>query len=266
MKTARVVLALPGLAALAWGVVLFAEYALPLRPDVYGTIGWIIGGPVLNDGVIAPLTAVLGLILARVLPKPWRAPVVTGTVITGVLAIVAFPLLWRPYGNPPMPGLHDGNPALGLGLTVAAVWLLVILWAVALQVARKGEPAAAPADRSGTQTAQAESPSPQAAPPSAQPVTQAVPATPPSAQASPPTAQAVPPGALRHTQADSPSPQADPRGGQPGAQATPPATQASPAAVEPVSQREAQAESPSPQAVPGTQADPPATRADHPRT
>lgn len=231
MKTARVVLALPGLAALAWGVMLFAEYALPLRPDVYGTIGWIIGGPVLNDGVIAPLTAVLGLILARVLPKPWRAPVVTGTVITGVLAIVAFPLLWRPYGNPPMPGLHDGNPALGLGLTVAAVWLLVVLWAVALQVARKGEPAAAPADRSGTRTAQ------------------------PS-----------PPGGPQETQTDSPSRPADPRGGQPGTQAAPPATQASPAAVEPVSQRETQADSPGPQAAPGTQADPPATRADHPGT
>ncbi|WIV60758.1 hypothetical protein [Amycolatopsis nalaikhensis] len=231
MKTARVILALPGLAALAWGVVLFAEYALPLRPDVYGTIGWIIGGPVLNDGVIAPLTAVLGLILARVLPKPWRAPVVTGTVITGVLAIVAFPLLWRPYGNPPMPGLHDGNPALGLGLTVAAVWLLVVLWAVALQVARKGDPAAAPADRSSTRTAQ------------------------PS-----------PPGGPQETQTDSPSRPADPRGGQPGTQAAPPATQASPAAVEPVSQRETQADSPGPQAAPGTQADPPATRADHPGT
>ncbi|UOZ07929.1 hypothetical protein [Amycolatopsis sp. WQ 127309] len=130
MKTARVLLALPGLAALVWGVVLFADYALPLRPDVFGTIGWLVGGPILNDAIIAPLTALLGITLARVLPQPWKTPVVTGVVLTGVLLILAFPLLWRPYGTAPMPGLHDGNPALGLTLTLAAVWLAVVLTAL----------------------------------------------------------------------------------------------------------------------------------------
>jgi hypothetical protein len=138
VKTARALLALPGLAALAWGVLLFVEYAFPLRPDVFGTVGWIVGGPLLNDGVVAPLTAVLGVVLARVLRPPWRVPVVTGTVITGVLLILAFPLLWRPYGTPPMPGLHDGNPALGLALTLAAVWLGVLLTALARRVVPRG--------------------------------------------------------------------------------------------------------------------------------
>ena len=127
MKTARALLVLPGLAALAWGVVLFAEYAFPLRPDVFGTVGWLVGGPLLNDGVVAPLTAVAGVILGRLLPPPWRIPAITATVITGVLLILAFPLLWRPYGTPPMPGLHDGNPTLGLALTLAAVWLAAFL-------------------------------------------------------------------------------------------------------------------------------------------
>jgi hypothetical protein len=130
VKTARVLLALPGLAALAWGVVLFAEYALPLRPDVFGTVGWIVAGPILNDGIVAPLTALLGITFARLLPHPWKTPVVTATVLTGVLAILAFPLLWRPYGTPPMPGLHDGNPALGLALTLTAVWLAATLTAL----------------------------------------------------------------------------------------------------------------------------------------
>jgi hypothetical protein len=138
VKIARALLALPGLAALAWGVVLFVEYAFPLRPDVFGTVGWIVGGPLLNDGIVAPLTAVLGLALARLLPPRWRAPVVTGTVLTGVLAILAFPLLWRPYGTPPMPGLHDGDPALGLALTLAAVWLAVVLTALRHRVVRPG--------------------------------------------------------------------------------------------------------------------------------
>ncbi|MEV6876774.1 hypothetical protein [Amycolatopsis sp. NPDC051128] len=153
MRTARALLALPGLAALAWGVVLFAEYALPLRPDVFGTVGWLVGGPILNDAVVAPLTAVLGAALTRLLPRPWRAPVVTGTVITGVLLILAFPLLWRPYGTPPMPGLHDGDPALGLTLTVTAVWLLVVLTALRHRVVppiTRDAPPGTRTDRSGT--------------------------------------------------------------------------------------------------------------------
>lgn len=140
MKTARALLALPGLAALAWGVVLFAEYALPLRPDVYGTVGWIVAGPLVNDGVVAPVTALLGFGLSRLLPRRWRTTVITGTVITGVLAILAFPLLWRPYGTPPMPGLHDGNPALGLAVTVAAVWLVLALTRVVPRITRDAPP------------------------------------------------------------------------------------------------------------------------------
>ncbi|MBE8518112.1 hypothetical protein ILP97_11440 [Amycolatopsis sp. H6(2020)] len=130
MKTARALLALPGLAALAWGVVLFAEYALPLRPDVFGTLAWVIGGPILNDAVIAPLTALLGFALSRLLPPRWRTPVIAGTVTTAALAILAFPLLWRPYGTPPMPGLHDTNPVPALTVTLAAVWLTVVLTAL----------------------------------------------------------------------------------------------------------------------------------------
>ncbi|WP_410564540.1 hypothetical protein [Amycolatopsis sp. cmx-4-61] len=167
MKIARALLALPGLAALAWGAVLFAEYALPLRPEVFRTVGWLVGGPLLNDALIAPLTALLGFALARLLPPRWKTPVITGTVITGVLAILAFPLLWRPYGTPPMPGLHDTNPTLGLALTLAAVWLAVLLTALRPRVVppitsvvppitrdappdTRDAPARTPTDRTGT--------------------------------------------------------------------------------------------------------------------
>ncbi|MEU4246951.1 hypothetical protein AB0F15_06020 [Amycolatopsis sp. NPDC026612] len=183
MKIARVLFALPGLAALAWGVVLFAEYALPLRPDVFGTVGWIIGGPILNDAVIAPLTAVLGVVLARLLPPPWKAPVVAGTVLTGVLAILAFPLLWRPYGTPPMPGLHDGNPALGLALTVATVWLAVALTALRHRFVPRTTSATPPVTRAAPPATSAALPDTPAAPPG-------TPVTPPDTPAAPPATPA----------------------------------------------------------------------------
>ncbi len=136
MKTARLLLALPGLAALVWGALLFADYAFPLRPDVFGTAFWIVGAPVVNDALIAPVTAVTGLVLSRIVPPPWKTPVIAGTVATAILAVLAFPLLWRTYGTPPEPGLHDGNTALGLILTVAAVWLLVVLTALYGRITR----------------------------------------------------------------------------------------------------------------------------------
>lgn len=125
MKVGRILLVLPGLAALAYGIVLFLDYAVPAWPDSFTTVLWIGGGPIVNDAVFAPVAAVVGLLLARILPKPWRTPVQVGAMLTAVLVFVAFPLLWRTYGVPSKPGLHDGNAWLGLTWTLVVVWTAV---------------------------------------------------------------------------------------------------------------------------------------------
>ncbi|SDX82490.1 hypothetical protein SAMN05421504_103990 [Amycolatopsis xylanica] len=126
MKPFRLLLALPGLAALAWGAVLIYEFAFPLWPGTFVAAGWLLGFPILHDALIAPLVGVVAFVLSRVLPKTWKAPVMVGAVLTGVLAIVAFPLLWRTYGAPPPPGPHD-NPELGLVISLAVVWIGVTI-------------------------------------------------------------------------------------------------------------------------------------------
>ncbi|MCG3750519.1 MULTISPECIES: hypothetical protein [unclassified Amycolatopsis] len=148
MKTARILLVLPGLTALAYGIVLFLEYAAPAWPDSFTTLLWIGGGPIVNDAVFAPIAGVVGLLLARFLPLPWRGPVQVGAALTAVLGFVAFPLLWRAYGVPPKPGLHDGNTWLGLLATLAVVWSAVLVVSlvrivrVRRQAARKIRPRA----------------------------------------------------------------------------------------------------------------------------
>ncbi len=127
MKTSRLLLFLPGLAALGWGAVLFAEYAFPPRPDVFETLGWLAGGPVAHDLLIAPLVGAVGLTLDRLLPRRWQTPVKTGAVLTGVLTLLAFPLLWRPFGGARNPGLHDADTLTGLLPTLAVVWLGVLV-------------------------------------------------------------------------------------------------------------------------------------------
>ncbi|WP_410664684.1 hypothetical protein [Amycolatopsis sp. lyj-84] len=130
MKTLRLLLFLPGLGALAWGAVLFAEYAFPLRPDVFGTLGWLAGGPLVHDLLVAPLVGAAGLALSRFLPERWKTPVKTGAVLTGVLTLLAVPLLWRPFGGARNPGLHDADTLTGLLLTLAVVWLGVLVAAL----------------------------------------------------------------------------------------------------------------------------------------
>ncbi|WP_020670223.1 hypothetical protein [Amycolatopsis nigrescens] len=133
MKLLRLLLVLPGLAALGWGVLLLIEFGLPLGPHSFVAAGWLLAGPLLHDGLVAPLTGLAGVGLSRILPAAWQAPVAGGAVVTGVLGLLALPLLWRSYGAPPLPGLHDGNTWLGLLLSVGVVWLVVLIAGVTRQ-------------------------------------------------------------------------------------------------------------------------------------
>lgn len=123
----RAVLAIAGLAALAWGGWLAWEFAAASARDGVQALAWFAGGPVLHDAVLAPVVGAVGLVIARVLPRPWRAPVAVGGVLSAILVVLAIPLLWRPFGVPSNPGLHDGNYAGGLAVALGVCWLLVAL-------------------------------------------------------------------------------------------------------------------------------------------
>ena len=120
----RWIFALAGLAALGWGAWLAVDVAA--GHDSIQAAAWFIGGPLVHDGLVAPAVGLGGLVLTRVLAQQWRAPVAVGTTLSGVLALLSVPLLWRPFGVATNPGLHDGNYALGLAIALAAVWAGVV--------------------------------------------------------------------------------------------------------------------------------------------
>jgi hypothetical protein len=117
----RWVFAIAGVAALAWGAWLLWDLAA--RHDAIQVAFWFAGGPVLHDAVVAPVVGLAGLVLAKVLPPPAKAPVVVGLVLSGVLVLLTVPLVWRPYGVAVNPGLHDRNYVLGLTIALGVVWL-----------------------------------------------------------------------------------------------------------------------------------------------
>jgi hypothetical protein len=109
-----------GVAIGAWGAFLL----LPLIDLDLGL--WFVAGPVVHDLLVAPLLGGLGLLVSRRVPARWRAPVQVGGLLTGVLALLSVPLLWRPFAGPPNPGLNDRDYLVGLLVAVAVIWLGVL--------------------------------------------------------------------------------------------------------------------------------------------
>jgi hypothetical protein len=117
----RWVIGAVGLVLLGWG-------GVELLPVVFDSPlslgGWLVGGPIVHDALLAPLVGVGGVVIARVLPKPWRTPVGTGLVVSGILVVLSVPYLWRAFSGPVTPGLHDRPYLLGLVIALAVVWVV----------------------------------------------------------------------------------------------------------------------------------------------
>lgn len=110
MKT-RLALGVVGLVMMAWGALLAFEV-----PQIVEFGAWFLAGPLVHDFVLAPVVGLVGLVL--------KGPVKTGAVVSGILVLIAIPLIWQPQ-VPVNPGLHDRNYWLGLAISLGVVWLLV---------------------------------------------------------------------------------------------------------------------------------------------
>ena len=127
----------PGKAQIMFGLlgtILGGYGAYLLWRQVHWTTGWLtntgaylFGGPVLHDAVLAPIVALAGLAIVRLVPTSWRATIATGLTATGVLALISVPLLWRPDPAQPNPGLQNRPYLTGLLIFLGVLWLGLIL-------------------------------------------------------------------------------------------------------------------------------------------
>ena len=119
----RLVLGALGVAAATYGGWLLLDRG----NDFVAVATWLVVGVVLHDGLIAPLTILVCLVAARLLPAPARAPAAAGLVVLGSVTLLAVPVLGRFGARPDNPTLLDRNYAAGWGviaaLTVAGVLL-----------------------------------------------------------------------------------------------------------------------------------------------
>jgi hypothetical protein len=121
-----------GLGGAAYGVVTLLDVGL----DNLRAAGiWLVGGVVLHDGLVAPATIAVGLVVGRA----WRGrppgAVVVGALVLGTVTLVAVPVLGRFGARADNPTLLDRNYVLGW-LVLAT--LTVVVSGVAVLVSRKG--------------------------------------------------------------------------------------------------------------------------------
>jgi len=130
------------MSALSSGRTFWVAVAIGAAVMVYGALGlvsdagfgastkvaaWLVGADVANDFVLAPLACLVGVAVARVLPRWCRAPVQAALLTTGVLLVVVFPAL-RGYGRDTVPDNPSVQP---LDYTTATLTALAVVWAAA---------------------------------------------------------------------------------------------------------------------------------------
>jgi hypothetical protein len=117
-----------GWAVMAYGIIGALANSRDTHPSDLAR--WFLGAAVAHDGVLAPAVLLIGTALGRLLPGRLRAPVQGGLVVTGVVALFAFPLV-RGYGvRPDNPTVVFRNYVPSLLVVLAMISLVTAALAV----------------------------------------------------------------------------------------------------------------------------------------
>jgi hypothetical protein len=119
------------------GIMVFGVVGLFLdaertHPDQW--VRWFVGAALAHDLLLAPVVFATGRLVRR-----WGTTVRNGVVASGMLVLIAYPLV-RGFGrNPANPSILPSNYAVDLLVLLAFVWLVVGV-VMLLERSRRGEP------------------------------------------------------------------------------------------------------------------------------
>ncbi len=124
IRALRAVVIALGIAAGGYGVLLLFDIG---GENLRALAPWLIGGVILHDAVLAPLTILLGYLGSRALGARLPSPVIIGSVVLGSLTLVAWPVLGREGARPDNSTLLDRNYVAGWGIAAALTLVGVVL-------------------------------------------------------------------------------------------------------------------------------------------
>ena len=127
MNALRILLGALGVAGGAFGAVLLLDLG-PANLVAAGT--WLVGGVLVHDAVLAPLTLAVGVGAVRLLRRQVPAAIVVGATVLATVTVVAIPVLGRFGARGDNRTLLDRNYLLGwlvlATLTVVAVAIAMV--------------------------------------------------------------------------------------------------------------------------------------------
>ena len=90
---------------------------------------WFVGGVVLHDFVLTPVVLVVGLVLSRLVPAPYRGFVQAALYISGAVTLASILLVLGPGRDPNIASQQPLPYGRNLLLTLGAVWLVAAVLA-----------------------------------------------------------------------------------------------------------------------------------------
>jgi hypothetical protein len=128
----RVLLTAAGLTAIGYGLHGLVIDRRATNPS--NAVRWLVGGILVHDLLIVPVTAAVGLGLTVLVRAPYRAVLQGALLVSGAVTLATLPL-WRGYGGPadnptvnPLP--YGRNLVIVLGLVWLAAALIIVARAV----------------------------------------------------------------------------------------------------------------------------------------
>jgi glucan phosphoethanolaminetransferase (alkaline phosphatase superfamily) len=141
MRTIRVLLALTGVGFGLWGLWLVRDFT---SLQLISTGWFLIGGVIVHDAILAPITVGLGVLAARLLPSHFRAAAAGAFLIWATLTVAFFNVISGTHAKSDnQTVLHRPYLLSWLILTGVLIGIMVV---AARRRRRSNRPAPVPAD------------------------------------------------------------------------------------------------------------------------
>jgi hypothetical protein len=137
VSAGRLLLALVGTAVAAYGGFLLAAED---GEQILSALVWLLGGALVHDLLLVPVTLVVVALLGRLLPASWRAPAGLAFVVLATVTVVAIPFLGRFGALPDNPTLLNRDYTTGYLVLVGVVLGTVVAGALLRSARRRGRP------------------------------------------------------------------------------------------------------------------------------
>jgi len=91
------------------------------RTNPRGLARWLIGAVIIHDGILVPATMVVGFLLTHLVSSRARRYVQGALITSGLVAVIAIPLIDRRGSQPAVKGLELQNYGLHLAVLIALI-------------------------------------------------------------------------------------------------------------------------------------------------